>query len=260
MTSHKAHKNKQYSINCKDGESTGNEQASHKDTDLSHCVVLSHLKKESEQMHCPYCSQCVKTTTSRGSMMDYLLIFGLTGITFRIPTFGQTVMVSLFIYFVFYRNEITHKCSSCYKKVAVYSKISKATRVQAPSFGSDLDTLPCVLSHQSVTANEKLGNQSEFIRCPHCSCFAYSKVSGGGDIGLFLSLYGLIIWFPFVTYNLILPFHYYPAIVMVIYLFFGTHKIRHKCPSCFKKIATFNIFTGKTTIALAVTFTATLPS
>lgn len=256
MANLKAHKSDTYLIDCKNRESTINEQGSSKEKGQSHGVALSHLKKESEHIQCPYCSQCVKTTTSRGSITDYALVFGLTGITFRITTLEQTVMVSLFIYFVFCRTQTTHKCSSCYKKVAVYNKSTKTVRVKAPSFGLDLAAVPRTLSMPSVTPSEKLRNQSELINCPYCHHFAYSQVSGGPDMALLLTIYGLVFWLPFVTYNLLLPFHYYPAPVIAIYLLLGSHLISHRCRSCSKKMASFNIFTGRTT----VTFTVTLPS
>lgn len=220
------------------------------EADQLHGIALSHLKNTSEQIQCPFCLKCVRTTTSRDSMMDFCRIFGLAGITFRIPTLEATVKASLFIYFVFFRYKITHKCSSCYKKVAVYNTFTKTIRVQAPSFGSDPAALSSLLSLPSVTPNERLGNRSEFIQCPHCHHFAYSKVSGGSDVALLLSLYGLLVWLPFVTYNLLLPIYYYIVPVMVVYLIFGTHLIKHKCPSCFKKIASFNIFTGRTFVTL----------
>lgn len=254
MANLESHKSDSYLIDCKSRESATNEQDFGKDTDHSHGVALSHLKKEFEHIQCPYCSQWVKTTTSRGSIMEYGLIFGLIGITLLIGTLKDTVKVSLLVYFAIFRNEITHRCSSCGKKIAVYNKFTNTIRVQAPSFGLDLAALPCTVSIPSAIPSEKLRNQSELVQCPHCHHFVYSKLSGGFNMLLLLTIYGFMFWLPFVTYNQLVRSHdFYPALVMPIHLLFGTHLIKHSCPSCCKKMASFNIFTGKTTVTPTVT-------
>lgn len=82
----------------------------------------------------------------------------------------------------------------------------------------------------------ELKNQSEFIQCPYCLRYVYTKISTINNIWEFVLLYYVIKTFsPFDISD-----EWFVLLVVTLYLIAHLLYTTHKCPSCNKKIASYN--------------------
>lgn len=86
-----------------------------------------------------------------------------------------------------------------------------------------------------VTLTE-LKNQSEFIQCPHCLHYVYTKISTIHNIWEFVLLYYVIKTLSPID----ISDEWFVLLVVTLYLITHLLYTAHKCPSCNKKIASYN--------------------
>ncbi|CAO3634965.1 unnamed protein product [Mucor fragilis] len=83
-----------------------------------------------------------------------------------------------------------------------------------------------------------LKDQSALIQCPHCLRYVYTKLSHRGDYWEFIAFYIVIRGF----LSDMISFNWAVILVVALFILNCLAYTVHDCPSCNKKVATFNKF------------------